>query len=579
MSDIIYDKKTLLKTLILVSIIGSYIFTYSIPDPSGYQVSIYRDVPTLLWGLFSLSIILFLIYSVLYSDHKFLLVVSFPISIFVILLPRLIGYYRYLTGDSFIHVGKVRAILGQGGVPDENRYPSLHILSAIVKEVVGIQVETLPILITIAITSILLLGGFILSQRVFDNSKTSSFVFGLFVVFFLSRAYYNYAPYAQSNKFFIIFVVFVFLLDSFRSRMLMLAFLTASIPFHPLTSLILILMLVLVLLDQYLYSNIDNSVTSIVILYLYSSILFLLWITSSGFRPIVRRYSAYFLGYSINYGPETEESNSSSFFGRVIETITEASPQLLDLLTVFVTRFGVFFFIIGLSLILLVTNTTWKRDIIQEYRRFVILPLLILWGLGTIAIFFPLPFGFTRFYGAALIFALIVIGYEYSMIEASKDTQKRIVAIALVFILVLLVPLSVGTTYYSTWEKRPNSQALKSEFTTAEWIHSYGQSNRMYSLGMSVRRFTAYLYGFESTSYDYRPPPHFIWNDSPEEVLDTTPVYMIISPPARITYPVFYPDYKQRWDYTPSDFQTLQERPDLAKIYDAGNVTIYNLHE
>lgn len=579
MTYLAHNADRILKISILSSVSLLYIYMLLIPGSQGYQISIYRDIHITFWLLLTIFILLLLIYCFLRNNATFLLVPSILASLIVILLPRLVGYYRFLTGDSFIHVGRVRTLIETGEVPDENRYPLIHILSAILKEILGIQVESLPILITISITIVMLLGAFILSRRLSNDLIQSKFIYWLFFTFILSSSYYNYAPWAQSHKLFIIFIIFLLLLslDSSRSPVLMLLFLTASILFHPLTGLILILILGLVYLDQNLQPNMSKDIPHVTVLFLYTLVLFTLWTTfSSSFRPVIRRYSAQYLGYSIGSSPGTGGSNTNTFFGGITEKIAEASPQVVDLLIVFVARFGEVFFIIGLSLILLGSNLMGRRDISGTYRRLIILPLLSLWGLGTIALFTPLPFGFGRFYGAAFIFALIVIGCEFSTFRTSNSTRKQTVTVALVIFLILLVPLSIGTSYNSTWEKRPNSQVLKSELATAEWIYSYGQSNRMYSLGMSIRRFTAYLHGINSFSYDYRPPPHFVWNTPPSKILDTTPVYMIISPPARITYPTFYPSYKQRWDYTPADFKSLQTRSDLNRIYDAGNGTIYN---
>lgn len=104
---------------------------------TGYELSIYRATPAPVWVLSVLilfvCVLAILLYLFVDEDWRFLTLVPIAIVVYllVLLLPAWRGYYLPLSGDLVSHLGDVRAILGSGHVPDDNFYPPVHILGAI----------------------------------------------------------------------------------------------------------------------------------------------------------------------------------------------------------------------------------------------------------------------------------------------------------------------------------------------------------------------------------------------------------------------------------------------------------------
>lgn len=552
-----------------------------LPPPESYEISFYSAIPSKVWIFLTLSL-LFILTVFASNPSRRLWIYSILlwgiISILVILLPYLRGYYLFFTGDSLYHIGVVRDVISSGYVSGGNIYPSLHLLATSLVLVSDLRIETAVLFISISITIISIIIAVILVRQLPLSNRGKVLTMGLISILSIGEIYYIFSPWAKSQWIFfylILWFIFAESLESHRNRFLLMIILLSSISFHVFTSMSLLLIFVIGIFvkgfEKMIGKSISGTNTTTIIL-LIGTVSWLYWILSIERFTVVLRRSLISLLFP-NTGPR------QSLVAESTGIIFSASPDLLDILSTFIFTYGKPVLIIGFALFLVLFGSLNRKNTNSVYRAWILFPLFLFWILGTAAAFSPFPaFTVGRLYQVCSLLAFLAIGYEISYLVDTKPRFMKTFLVLSVIILVILVPLSVSTIYNSSGNKIPNDQILKSELAGTNWFIQNSGTTEVYSIGSKIQRLGVYSQGAKGSINTIRPPPRFNWSDSNREDNDSSPQYLITTPRDRQINPTFYPEYKQNWDYKPEDFRYIGNSKGTKKVYSSEYVVIYRLN-
>jgi len=153
------------------------------------------------------------------------------------ILPALEGYYLFGKGDPSHHLGWIITLLNTGRTSSLNPYPSLHILSAMLVEVSGVPLFSLPVFVGEVVFILFLLGSFLLIPALFksDSARRLSY---LMLPSVSLGSYYVPQNYALAL---LPMILFLYTKRGRGAGMTYVSLLTALTITHPLVTLVLIL--------------------------------------------------------------------------------------------------------------------------------------------------------------------------------------------------------------------------------------------------------------------------------------------------------------------------------------------------
>lgn len=551
--------------------------------PESYEISVYEAIPSVVW--ISLISSLLLILTVFASNPSrqlwiYSIILCGIISVLVIVLPYLRGYYLFFTGDSLYHIGVIRDLISQGQISERNIYPSLHLLTTGLVLVSDLRIESSVILILIFMTITSIMIGMIVARKLPLSNRGKILTMGLISIFSIGKIYYTFSPWAQSQSIFfylILWFVFAGFLESHRYQFLVMMLLLSSVSFHIFTSMTLLVLFITAAFVKGSKEMIGKSISGThrtAIILLVGAVSWLYWILSIERFTVVLRRSLISLFFP-NAGPRQSQVSESAGI------IFDASPDFLDIFSIFIFRYGKPTLIIGCAILLILFNSLSRKNTNSDYMSWIIFPLFLLWILGTMAALSPFPaLTVGRLYHVCSSLAIIAIGYEiYYILDMKSRFTKTALVILIIMMLVISVPLTISTTYNSTGNKIPSNQILKSELTSTNWFIHNTETAVAYSTGSKIQRLGVYSQGAEGSVNTIRPPAHFNWSESDIESNSSSPQYLITTPRDRQINPVFYPNYEKNWDYTPDDFESMEKSKETEKVYSSEHVTIYRLHK
>lgn len=571
----------ILLIIISICVMAMYVSVLLLPQPTKYEISFYSAIPLGVWVLLVLALVLSLIVFASRPSRRvwiYAVILCGIIVTFVTILPYIRGYYMFFTGDSLYHIGVIRDVIQSGQITDSNIYPSLHLLASAFVLVSGLSIESSAILISLSVTLVSVLAGIIVALVLPLPKRGRMLTTGLVFILLTGPLYYIFAPWGKSQLlsfYIVLWLVFTDVSTSRRRTILASLVILSTIPFHVFTSLTLLMLVFVpsfVQAAKRIMSSSTRATGAIPIVLLISGIAWMYWVLSiDRFSSILRKSITSLLFPGL--GPR------SSTVAESTAIISNASVNLLDIASLFVFRYGKSVLIIGLALFLVTFRMIWHRKRHPVYDRWVVFPFLLFWVLGTISVFLPFPaFSVDRLYLVGVLLAVLIIGAEISFVLNTRPRFARGVLVVSVVLLLLVVPLTIATTYNGSGNKIANPQILRSEMSSANWFFENTEVAKAYSIGPKINRLASYSSELDRSVYTVRPPPHFNWSASDEETVDPSPRYLITTPRDRQINPAFYPGYEQKWDYTPQDFEAVDNSRQVERVYSAGAVTIYRLH-
>ncbi len=562
-----------------------------------YEISIYDAYPFYFWVLviFSLFIgITILIRSYSYENERDNWIFGF-LSILLtnsilLLLPLLRNYFMFGRDDVMSHIGYMKDILITGHI-GSNMYPIIHILGLNTFFTSGIGFEKITMVFPLIFSIFYILSFYLLLNQIFEKKKdvilglvpASLLLYGtvntffspnteafLLIPFFL-YSYFNSRRGDKKFKFALITIFTVFLITFM----------------HPLVSVILILMLLIVEISMTIYSKfysknkIRNSYTLITLML----VIILMW--QSYAYIIVQSLKSVFNWLILESGTSQLQTYSS--------VIAYGKPTLINLLlTVFYT-YGQWIIMTLISVIILLyfVKNKNKLKFINIFSSLGFTFFLIC-SFATFSSVFI--FGFGRYYVMVILMAVFLVS---TFLKVFLKTENKILNVrymkASILCLILLPILFFSTfnMYYSPFINVPNEQVTASEYFGMQTFFQKRNDNFLtYEYGLSQKRFNDGIYGIydrngtiekmlnvdrKNLRYSNTDPiDHFGYSNytSISDCYNETS-YLLINSLGKEIFPEIFPQYKDKWRFTPEDFEKLDDDHGLFKVYDNSNLDVY----
>ena len=579
-----------------------------IPPASGYEISIYDSYPWYFWWLILISIFLgqiIILKNVFFksSDENnrlwFLGLIVIMISIIIILfLPYIRAYPTYGRFDHLTHIGIVRDILEIGRIEKTNFYPNLHILTASLSEVPGCGVVCIANFLSRFFFFLFPISMYLFFRTIFKkkNEMKLALVLASSFLFFGNLS----THLAQCPQSFLLLPLIFYLYfkrgdskNCFAFSLLFVIFISSYNFYHPLNSLLLILVFIFLAINLYFYPKVKGEYQIIgsetlikkkaLSAILFTLAVFLVWYSS--FSSIIGSFKKVFS--SIFYG------STGSYFKTQAAIVSSYTPRTLDIIEIAIYRHGSNLIIGVVSIFCLIyTFFKWHRNKKRYKLRFCLLfsglIFLAFSILSAAAFFTDFIVGWGRFYRWAVFFSFILISLTfYNIIIESKDRagyfrffNKSFKTISICLLLILLLFLSTFTFFVSPKIKEPNAQVTSMKWEGMNWFFTHrNEQNLIDELGISQERFSHAINGMKDNKISIRfkkdtaPPDHFGYENSislGENYNESR--YIIITHLGKISYPELYPSYQEYWRFTSEDFHKLQNDDTVIIAYSNGGI-------
>jgi len=186
---------------------------------------------------------------------------------------------------------------------------------------------------------------------------------------------------------------------------------------------------------------------------------------------------------------------------------------------------------------------------------------------------------------AKLFGGLLAGAFFHELLETS--TWRRVGRAALYVTVAVLVVINTFGLYSSPYVIDNNPQVTKTELSGGEWyLEHRDPDHTLAEVGIAVYRLRDALYGRNTYPADKnvpgnRPPVPDRFNYTIHDTVGTSyeeDRYLVITEFGRIFYPETYPEYRQFWGFTPSDFDRLERDQTVDHVYDGGGYDTYRIN-
>lgn len=568
----------LFEIIVLVSI-------YYLCNAVHYEIDIFGNIPLYVWALLGLSIIIscnILKYNLENDYNKFNFFIYYYLVTFLnivfISLPIIKGYAFYDNADPFTHIGLANTIIKFGNTPSTNFYPILHILIAITHIVVNIDVLNLYRFISIIVSIGFFIFFYLWIKTVYSDKNFILISTSLSLILFLKNGFYtNIVP----NGFSLMLMPLIMFILSKKSpeyKILLVIFLFL-IPFsHPLTTIMLGVILICTEISTFAYNKYISKISSDLkfnsFLILVTS--FISWISSFYIinKTIMNLIS--FIKMEL-ISPITEigsgfDKLSMSTNDRVIYSLKVYFPQIIIVLLAFVS-----IFYIGK---LLKSSAIEKPFSLSSFLVSISISFISIGIMLLIALLVGDP-GIMPIRSANFVFILSIplTGYLLSQLYSQINVKSYIIFLVIILLIAFPYFSALITLYDSPYIKQPGRHVTYAQFDGMEWFFS-SKNESVKSTQLSAAapwRFSDVLYdaSFKDTKRNdlsrYNDgwivvPDHF--NNLVENVPNR---YLIIS---EFDYECYIKLWSEFDRYNLHDYRILENNNDVITIYSNGDIIV-----
>jgi len=561
------------------------------PAASGYEISIYNAYPWYFWALLMLGLVLsqlVLLRSALGTDAdrpywRIGFLVGLLFNAILLFQPYIRGYPYFERADVLTHLGYIEIIRQTGTVTGQNIYPNIHQFVLTLAYATGLEPMQVVNTVSAVFGLFSMLAFYALVKTAYTRREALiTLPFGLVVT---GTGYMNPSPYVMSVLL-APFILYLFIREqvshSLPIRIALTIIAIAIAIYHPLTSVFLLIVFVLYSAIQHISGtrlwktqtnppfrasgseNISKILLAVGVSWYYN------------FAGIIIRFNSVFLN-TLNPGRTESTLEATS------QTVTQTTPELVDVLRIALTKYGSDMVLIGLgglyTLKLIFDRarsrlrvTLFESTFAAGLSAFVVLSVLFL--VFNLLVGFGRPAMFAVLFGSLLTGPLVLTAYE-------KFGQRKVVA-ATTVVLAVLVVVSVFGVFHSPINKEVNQQVTEKELDGAKWtIESREPGVPVEQLGITVWRFEDAFTGSTNRTLRrddaaVRPPDHFGYkNGSTLGATYNEDQYLVVTQLGRDYYPAVFPKYEQFWRFTATDFGRLEEDPTVSRVYTNGDYDMY----
>ncbi len=567
---------------------------------TGYESSIYRSTPLIVWFILLLSTVcgVFIVLSQVYDVKlgKYLWKIGFLIiylcyatfiSLFIIR-----SYYLWcMSGDPASHIGLINQIILTSHISDII-YPILHIFSTQIYFISNINVLLISKLLPLLFGILYVPFMYLISKTVFTD-KRKIILSTLASTTLVNDWYLNFTPNACANLYFPL-VIFIFLkvilANNVRWEILVVIMAFMYPIFHPVPTFTYFVLISTLFLPGYIYDkkytkkNTRNTavknehfsrlkITLLFLLFVWS----ITWISSF----YVWESTIKNLNMLINEGGPSkvieliDNINYAKGYGYSVteQVLKELSGSLLYVLVA----------IVSFPII-------WRNKNKEHNNLFSLFgPLFVTCFLILIMYLSNLPVGPLRMITYTTIISTMFIGYllVYFIKKIKTENKKTYIygLIGFIFLLFIVWVNAILTLYPSPYTLGDNYQTTQSEVYGMNWLFNNRNLDlEITGINSDPIRFGDLLLTSEQKKlqklYWFKPrylriPFHFGYdNKSTLSSHYDQSLYMIINEKDKLMYKDVFPEMAEiRW--IPSDFEKLNLDISLDKIYSSKKFEVF----
>lgn len=556
----------------------------------GYEVSIYYNIPTIVWVFLFLNIACGIGLMIFFyrRDVYWLagLIILFSNNILVLMLPILKGYVFFGKGDPLTHVGMVKDILFYGVIGKDNFYPITHILFSEIALIANILPMALFKYMPVFFNMLFMLSMYLFAKTIFQKKEHILIATASGGILSLGSFHTNVLPNGIANFLYPLFMAIFFLRNSRKSfnYNFLLLILVVLLPFlHPLTTVALIFTIVAFKLSLYMmgmlnteqkksFGKIRKRATVPLLLTL---IIFVTWITTF-----------------VVWG-QTIRSIFSWLWGEITTTPLDAMANTLDkidirggdFLELYIKIYGHLLIFIILSIIassIIIKNILRQRK--YEFQN--LFPLTVIFISFVLFLFWlllvPMGFGSLRVVAYLAIIAMMLGSFGmYELTKTKFNTKKYMASLTIFIILIVSFGIGVFNVFDSPYILKPNPQINQAEIEGYKWTFDNKNPEIAVSAFMSTQpyRFVDALWGKKARinrsdvkAYGIRGedviPDHFNYtNFTTLGSSYSSDKYVLISEYDKHLYTGVWGVVGR---YNNSDFKKIVNDPTMWKIYSNG---------
>lgn len=369
---------------------------------------------------------------------------------------------------------------------------------------------------------------------------------------------------------------------------LLLAILFTFVFFHPVVTIFLGLLLVLVDLSikldnrpviDSIFPSGRNSTNLTVIL----AVLFFSWYYS--FESIVGSTLLLLSPLLSGGSREAQADQTAGVLGR-------ASPEIADVVQVGLYSYGLFG-VVGLvggtAVAYIVLRHRFLGQPLRYYEWFFGTMFILFSILSVGAFFFNVTLSFNRLYRYVLLSGVVLVGIGAFYVHENDHLERTtaLVSVSVLILLFLLAFLSLFMLYSSPLSYNYNAQITENEWDGMEWTFEHRNETLLIDeLGTKQSRFYSAINGSTDTSETVRrpdetdPPDHFGYNQTQQlGGYYEEPRYLLITELGRMQYPILYSNYEEFWRFSPEDMRQLERDTTVQNVYDSGEFDVYYIHD
>lgn len=604
------NRQTLLISVLifLFSLLSiALIITWNTPA-TGYEASIYRSTPLILWVSLVASVIsgiTLVVVSIAKNelDRNYLWKIGFLLVFlsYVVCLSLFIirGYYMWcMNGDPASHIGWIKETINTGHVPTVVVYPITHIYLSQIIFMTGLDLVILHKIIPVLFSVLFILYMYVFAKAVFHNTSSALLVGIASCASFSTDFYLNLAPNGLSSLLIplFLFVIFKCMYRGSVACAVPRSMLVILYPvFHPVPA----MFIGLVLLTLWIPTTIQRMVQythewrkTLPDLESYKLkfgrplltliIWFLFWI--SGFRVFALTIGRIFQSV---FG---EEAPSEAM--DLVNKVSYAQGYGISVTEIAIKQYGTVMVLFALSVIaILMLLKNLHQDRYNESILSLSGPFGALLITMPVLFLFKLPFNAFRFLHALIILMLILSTYTLDaiLVHERRPFLLRRTIFSVILVVIILSGLFLGgllKLYPSPYICGTNYHSTHSEVAGMEYIFDHHNlATPLTGISIFPGRFAMAFLTLEErailrspTHLEAHVPWHFGYdkNSSLSSAYDKN-TDLAIASRDRALYTDIFP-YMAEYRFTRQDFQQLEIDPGVDALYSNGGFDFYKVN-
>lgn len=559
----------------------------------GYELSFYSSTPGIIFILIGICILggIIIIFHQAYYEYyrttKFWLIGLFLLlitRISILYLPYIRNYYCWM-GDNSTHFGIVKEIISGGYVNQTNFYPFVHIFLAEFQIFTSMPIEFTINHSTAFLSVLFILSTYLLAKSIFTDEKPILLTLAATGCVIFSQ----YEMYLMPNGWSCLYLPFALYLilksinseNCFSFKILAIIVMIMYPFFHPLSTLLLIFLLILIIIFQYLIkipqiSGAQKDRPRINTPWILLSIISVVWIP-------------WLISFRI-FEKNIENIISSIITGETIDVIGGISGKLdkmnlntIDFTILFLKQFGDELIFLVLFLIGLVIIFKYSK-LFKNFENIIILALVVFFfGMLYFLYLFSIFPGLGSFNAQRIISYIILTTPIFTGIVYTYATSKRKIFINILCVFIIILPplLTLFAIFPSPYIYNPTPEITQMDLKGMNWTFTFKDIDIPSLYIMSPpNRFADIILGINGRNerpdigkYVYRMPDHFNYNRNPN--LGNTyshNYYAVITKFDTIIYDTVYSPVGR---FHNSDFKQLQIDNTVERIYSNNETTVY----